>query len=35
MIESLQDELHQIENKEAKGAKLRANIRWELECEKC
>ena len=31
MIENLQDELYQIENKQAKGAKLRANIRWELE----
>ena len=30
MIENLQDELYQIENKQAKGAKLRANIRWEL-----
>ena len=31
MIENLQAELYQIENKQAKGAKLRANIRWELE----
>ena len=31
MIEHLQDELYQIENKQAKGTKLRANIRWELE----
>ena len=31
MIENLQDELYQIENKQAKGAKLRANTRWELE----
>ena len=35
MIENLQDELYQLENKPAKGAKLRANIRWELESEKC
>ena len=26
MIENLQDELHQLENKQATGAKLRANI---------
>ena len=32
---NLQDELHQLENKQAKGAKLRANIRQELEGEKC
>ena len=35
MIENLQDEPYQIENKQAKDAKLRANIRWELEGEKC
>ena len=27
MIENLQDELYQLENKQAKGAKLRANIK--------
>ena len=27
MIENLQDKLYQLENKQAKGAKLRANIR--------
>ena len=27
MIENLQDELYQLENKQAKDAKLRANIR--------
>ena len=27
MIENLQDELYQLENKQAKGAKLHANIR--------
>ena len=27
MIENLEDELYQLENKHAKGAKLRANIR--------
>ena len=26
MIENLKDELYQLENKQAKGAKLRANI---------
>ena len=30
MIENLQDELYQLENKLAKGAKLRAYIRLEL-----
>ena len=35
MIENLQDELYQLENKQAKGAKLPANIGWELESEKC
>ena len=35
MIENLLDELYQLENKEAKCAKLRANIRWELEGKKC
>ena len=35
MIENLQDELYQLENKQAKGAKLRANIRLEVEGEKC
>ena len=35
MIENLQDELHQLENKRAKGAKLHTNIRWELEFKKC
>ena len=28
MIENLQDELYQLENKQAKGAKLRANKSW-------
>ena len=31
----LQDELYQLENKQAKGAKLCASIRWEMEGEKC
>ena len=32
MIENLQDELYQLENKKAKGAKLHANIRtWKTE----
>ena len=34
MIENLQDEIDQLGNKQSKGAKVRANIRWELECEK-
>ena len=34
MIENLQDELYQLENKHAKGAKLVANIRQEVEGEK-
>ena len=33
MIENLQDELYQLENKLAKGAKLRAIIRQELKGE--
>ena len=35
MIENLQDELYQIENKQAKGAKLCANTRWKLESKIC
>ena len=34
MIENLQDEPYQLENKQAKVAKLRVNTRWELEGEK-
>ena len=34
MIENLQNELYQLEKKQSKGAKLRANIRQELEREK-
>ena len=34
MIENLQDELYQLENKQAKGAKLGANIRQEVEGKK-
>ena len=33
MIENVQDELYQLENQQAKTAKLRANIEWELESE--
>ena len=33
-IKNLQDELNQLENKQAKGAKLRAAIRWKLEAKK-
>ena len=35
MVENLQDELYQLENKQVKGAKLVANIRQEVEGEKC
>ena len=35
MIENLQDEIYQLGNKQAKGAKIRANIRQELEDKKC
>ena len=35
MTENLQDELCQLEKKQAKDSKLRANVRWELEGEKC
>ena len=34
MIENLQDELFQLENQQAKGAKLSANIRQEVEGKK-
>ena len=35
MIENLQDKLYQMKKKQAKGAKLRANIRQKLEGKKC
>ena len=35
IITNLQDELYQLENKQAKSAKLRPTIRWKLEGEKC
>ena len=35
IIKNLQDEFYQLENKQAKGAKLRPTIRWKLEGEKC
>ena len=36
MIENfINDELYQLENKHAKGAKLGANSRQEVECKKC
>ena len=35
IIKNLQDELYQLENKQAKGAKLRDKIKWELAGEKC
>ena len=35
MINNLQDELYVLETKQATGAKIRANIRWDLEGEKC
>ena len=34
-MENLQDDFYQLENKQVKGAKLRASIRWELGGEKC
>ena len=34
MTENLQDQLYQLESKQAKGAKLHANIRWKLEGKK-
>ena len=34
MIENQQDDLCQLESKQAKGAKLGANIRWEVEGKK-
>ena len=33
IIKNLQDELYQLENKQAKGAKLCPTIRWKLEGE--
>ena len=35
MIKNLQDELYQLENKQTESIKLRAGMRWELECGKC
>ena len=35
MINNLQGELYSLESKQARGAKIRANIRWYLEGEKC
>ena len=35
MIKNLQDELYQLEHKPAESIKLRAGMRWELECGKC
>ena len=35
MIENLQDELYQFENKQVKIVKLLANMRWELEGKEC
>ena len=35
MIENLQDELYQLENKQEKGTKLGAKIRQEVESKKC
>ena len=34
MIENLQDELYGLKNKQAKSAKVCANVRWDLEAEK-
>ena len=35
MTETLQDELYQLDNKQAKGAKLGINIRQDVEGEEC
>ena len=35
MIENLQDELQQLEKKQAKSTKLVSNVRQEVEGEKC
>ena len=35
MINNLQDELYILESKQAQDIKIRANIRWDLEGEKC
>ena len=35
MTDNLQDELYSLENKQARGAKIYANIIWDLESEKC
>ena len=35
MINAFQDELYHLEAKQANGAKIRANIRWDLEGKKC
>ena len=35
IIQNLQDEPYQLQNKQTKGAKLGANIRQEVEGEKC
>ena len=35
MINTFQDELYLLEAKQANGARIRANIRWDLEGEKC
>lgn len=34
MINTFQDELYLLEAKQANGARIRANIRWDLEGEK-
>ena len=35
MINTFQDELYLLESKQTKGAKIRANIRWDLEGKTC
>ena len=35
MINTFQDELYLLETKQANGARIRANIRWDLDGEKC
>ena len=34
MIENIKDEIYELKNKQVKGTKLRANIRWQLDGKK-
>ena len=35
MINNLEDELYTLETKQGTGTKIRANIKWDVEGEKC